>query len=222
MDQVHPTMIILLRAWKYCSGLGRLQRAQIMHVTQGGLDGVFGVLESWESRQIKVSNKSIYICIYYVPRSLPDRTRREGLVMCDGDHAAQVAVVVWWMALAATVWQWPTEFGRRMRKDRGRSEGRRPAGGARVDMYRERMCFTMCTSVVGVHMSPGRQVPRRVPCHARGCPRRILIRSEKREGPFRAWAPFLGYVLALPPVSGAPTKEPFSSPPAQFLSRRGH
>lgn len=33
---------------------------------------------------------------------------------------------------------------------------------------------------------------------------------------------FWGTYSPCPPVSGAPTKEPFSSPPAQFLSRLGH
>lgn len=147
--------------------------------------------------------------------------------MCDGEHAAQEAVVV--VVLVVVDGSGCLPFAGRPSLD---DECERTEADRRAEhLLLVRVCAHVPRAHVLCHLyiggrgstwSPGRQVPCRVPCHARGCPRRILIRSEKREGPFPAWAPFLGYVLALPPVGGAPTKEPFSSPPAQFLSRRGH
>lgn len=56
------------------------------------------------------------------------------------------------------------------------------------------------------------------PCHAHGWPRRILIRSEKREGPFRAWAPFLGYVPALPLSAVLRIRNPLARPSSVFIN----
>lgn len=79
--------------------------------------------------------------------------------MCDGEHAAQEAVVVVVLVVVdgsgCLPFGWPTNFGRQIRKDRGRSEGRTPAAGA---------CVCTCTTSActlpsvhrwsGVHMVP--------------------------------------------------------------------
>lgn len=154
--------------------------------------------EFWSlDRERHQTDQSIFAYTMYPGVFRTAHHQRRGLVMCNGGYAA--------LARRPSL-----EFG--VLED----EGEMTEADRKADV---------CWSLVaggggrGFHMVPSsaRTAPCRVPCHGCGCPRRILIRSEKREGPFPSCAPFLGYILAEPPCQSVlRIRNPFSSPQLSF------
>lgn len=143
--------------------------------------------------------------MYYVSRSLSDCTRREGgLVMCDGDHAAEGAVVR--VTGCYRLLSWLAGFGRRRRKDRGRSEGRRLLTGC-GHRYHELMYSAIVRWAVGVHR-----------CHVMLVAGRggSLSDPRKERVRFQAGPRFWGTYWPCPLPAVLRIRNPFSSPQLSF------
>lgn len=128
--------------------------------------------------------------------------------MCDGDHAAEGAVVVDGGRVTGCyrLFSWLAELGRQRRKDRGRSEGRRLLTGC-GHWYRELMYSAIVDWAVGVHR-----------CHVMLVAGRgeSLSDPRKERVRFQAGPRFWGTYWPCPLSAVLRTRNPFSSPQLSF------
>lgn len=196
--------------------MGRLQRAQTMS-RKAGLESL-GTLGSLTEKGIK-HIYSLYLHTTYITSPLRIAHGESGWSCAT--VAMRPGWLSWWMGadcyrLVSS--SWLAELGRRGRKDRGRI-------GRPISAVCTRPC---CTSDGRGPQAP--QVDRyHVGCHvtargsARGsAPSENPYQIREKRGSVPSWAPFLGYVLALPPCQRCSEQGTRQLAPAQFLSRRGH